>query len=77
MKLNLKKTKLMLFNPSNTRDFQPQIEIDNTLIDVVEESKLLGIHITQDLKWQKHIDNITKRAFSRIWIVKRLSELGA
>ena len=31
----------------------------------------------RDLKFQKHIDYITKRAYARIWIVKRLAELGA
>ena len=32
MKLNLKNTKLMLFNPSRSRDFMPQFEIEGNQI---------------------------------------------
>ena len=38
MKLNLQKTKLMVFNSSTTRDFDPQFKIENFMIQVVEET---------------------------------------
>ena len=48
MKLNIKKTKLMLFNPCSSKDFMPEIVINNTRIDLVEEIKLLGVMLTSD-----------------------------
>ena len=39
--------------------------------------KLFGIIITSDLKFHKNTEYIVKRGFSRIWILKRLKNLGA
>ena len=77
MKLNLEKTKVMLFNTSNTKDFEPLFEVENTEIQVVTHTKLLGFHLTNNLNWKKHIDEMTKKAYTRIWILKRLVRLGA
>ena len=77
MKLNIQKTKLMVFNTSKTIDFEPQFQIQDNTIQVVDKTKLLGIHITADLKWKKHVDMTTKKAYARIWILKRLVTLGA
>lgn len=77
MKLNLEKTKLMIFNTSKNKDFRPCFKINNTTLDIEEETKLLGVHFTRDLKWQKHVDESTKKAYRNIWILKRLSQLGA
>ena len=77
MKLNLQKTKLMLFNVSTTRDFEPIIEVDGTYLQLVEETKLLGVHLTSDMRWEIHNNNICKKAYSRMWILGRLAEIGA
>ena len=50
MKINTKKTQLMLFNTSNTQDFVPELEINNCFIDTAEEIKPLGIRVTNDGK---------------------------
>ena len=39
--------------------------------------KLLGLIITSDLKFSKNTDYIVKKAFKRIWMLKRLKNLGA
>ena len=39
--------------------------------------KLLGVIITNDLKWDENTDFITKKAFSRLWLLRRLKKLGA
>ena len=49
MKLNLKKTKLMLFNPCRIRDFMPEFHVGQARIDLVEETKLLGVIIRSAL----------------------------
>ena len=77
MKLNLKKTKFMLFNTCKSIDFHPELEIEGCDIELQEEMELLGIMITSDLKFHKNTEYIVKRGFTRIWILKRLKNLGA
>ena len=43
MKVNKKKTKLMLFNTSKKNDFTPALKIDGEMLEVTEEIKLLGV----------------------------------
>ena len=50
MKLNHKKTKLMVFNEAKTKDFMPSFVMNGNELDVVEETKLLGVVITSDMK---------------------------
>ena len=51
IQINCKKTKVMLFNTSTNRDFQPEIiGEDGNLFDVEEEVKLLGVKVTSGLK---------------------------
>ena len=77
MQLNLKKTKFMLFNQCKTIDFQPSYTIEGNEIETVEETKLLGLVLTSDLKFDKNTEYIVKKAYKRIWILRRLKNLGA
>ena len=76
MKLNTGKTKTMLFNTAKNWDFLPEIQVDGRNLEVVEEYKLLGVMITSDLKWDTNTEHITKKAFSRLWMIRRLKNLG-
>ena len=40
-------------------------------------TKLLGVIISADLKWNQYIDYIVKKARKRFWYLRRLSQLGA
>ena len=77
MKLNLKKTKLMLFNPAKSLDFMPTFNINNEEIELVEETKLLGLVIRSDLSWQSNTECMIRRCNSKLWILRRLKRLGA
>ena len=46
-----KKKKFMLFIPSKTKDFHPRFKIDNQELELVEETKFLGLIIRRDLFW--------------------------
>ena len=76
MKINVDKTKLMIFNPSKTVDIHPIIELDHTQLEIVESMKLLGVIVSSDMKWHLNTEYITKRGFSRIWILRRLKKYG-
>ena len=77
MKLNIKKTKLMLFNPCKTKDFMPDFKINQTRIDLIEQTKLLGIVLSSDLSWAANTEYIVSRCQSKTWMLRRLRKLGA
>ena len=77
MKDNSKKTKIILFNSAKKRDFVPTLKLDNEDIEVVEELKLLGVLVTNDLKWTADTTFITKKAYNKLWILRRLKQSGA
>jgi hypothetical protein len=77
MKLNFKKTKLILFNPGTCRDFQPKFTINNNDIEMVEETTLLGVVVRSDLSWSSNTDYIVGRCNNKLWILRRLRKLGA
>ena len=77
MKINLKKTKLMMFNPCKQVDFMPKFNLDDCELELEEHSKLLGLILKSDLKWDKNTEYLTKRASKKLWILRRLKNLGA
>ena len=77
MKLNLRKTKFMLFNQCKSIDFLPTLHIDGSAIELVEEMKLLGVVITSDMKFSRNTEYIVERGYKRIWMLRRLKTLGA
>ena len=67
----------MIFNPLRNYDVQPQISIQpGSYIDVVEEHKILGQIIRSDLKTISNTENICRKAYRRMWILKRRKTLG-
>ena len=72
------KSKKMLFNRSKTYDFMPEIKISNKEeAEVVSEMKLLGVVISSDMKWHAHVDQVSKSANGKLWMLRRLKYLGA
>ena len=77
MKINNKKTKLMLFNPGSAKDFMPKFTLGKTQLDLVEETTLLGVVLRSDLSWASNTEYIVKRAYNKLWCLRRLKKLGA
>ena len=78
MKINSDKSKCMLFNSAKKFDFKHELYFDNSdQIKIVENTKLLGVEIQSNLKWDLNTDYICTRAYSRIWMIRRLKTLGA
>ena len=77
MVINQNKTKVMLFNPSKKFDFLPQIQTDEgSTIEVIEETKLLGILVRSDMSWKSNTKMLCKKGYSRLWILRNLARLG-
>jgi hypothetical protein len=77
MKLNFSKTKFMLFNPTQNYDFVPDFEVEASGVQTMEEMKLLGLVVRNDLSWKSNTENMIKKAYNRLWMVKRLKTKGA
>ena len=43
----------------------------------MEEMKLLGLTLTNDLKWHANTEAMVKKAYSRLWMIQRLKKHGA
>ena len=77
LKINETKTKIMAFNFSTKYDFLPELSVGENQLEVVRSTKLLGVIISSDLKWNEHTEYIVKKANKRLWYLRRLSRLGA
>ena len=77
MKINYKKTKLVLFNPCKKLDFIPALSLSGQEIEVVEEIRLLGLVIRSDGRWSSNTKNMISKANKRLWILRRLKNMGA
>ncbi len=52
------------------------LNINGIAIERVKSSKLLGIIISDDLKWHLHVDSICSKASSRIYFLTGLRRSG-
>ena len=69
MKLNIKETKNIIFNFTKKHQFFTQLTVNDEPIEVVKETKLLGTHITEDLKWDRNTEEISKSAWKRMQLL--------
>ena len=78
MDINRRKSKSIIFNRSTSFDVMPELSVsDGELIEVVEEMKLVGYMIRSDLKTISNTNYIVKKAFKKMWIIRRLKSMGA
>ena len=78
MKLNSQKTKCMPYNNSKTKDFMPQLKLEeDSFLEVIYEIKLVGLVLTSDLRWNSHINYTVSRVNKVIWQLVRFKQLGA
>ena len=75
--LNKTKCKKLLvnFNVENPTSFDPVV-VNGLAIDLVTSAKMLGLNISNDLKWNRHIDFIIKKAKKRLYGVSQLKRSG-
>ena len=66
----------MIFNFTEKYKFTTRLTMEGSSLDIVEEAKLLGVILTNDLKWTKNTQYIVKRANSRMEMLRRLSSFN-
>ena len=63
----------MLFNKSRKYDFPPEMKFqDGNFLECIEETKLLGIHLSSSLSWEANTRAICKKAMGKMWLLRRL-----
>ena len=71
-KLNVDKSKIMIFNFNESMQFSTRLYLEETLLETIAETKLLGTVLTSDLKWDKNTEMIVKKAYGRMQILHKL-----
>jgi len=76
MNVNGRKTKEMLVGLIN-EDPPPKLTLDGSGVERVDSFKLLGVHVSSDLKWTQHVDAMYSKVASRLHFLKQLARSGA
>ena len=77
MKINDSKTCIMKFTTTRSRDFPPEFAFrDKDNLKVVGTTKLLGVLVDSNLKWESNTAHICKKASSKLWLLRRMSTMG-
>ena len=79
MMVNKKKTVIMPFNFTNLYDFVPTLTFpgETQALNVIYETKLLGVTIRSDLSFSSHVNDITLSATRSMWLLLRFRDMGA
>ena len=73
MKLNYEKSNYMIFNFSQECQLNTCLYMDQKLLSQVKETCLLGVKITDDLKWHKNTASLINRCYQRMLILRNLN----
>lgn len=71
VKFNPEKTESMVISRKLHRPLHPPLLMDGTIINTVSNHIHLGLEISNDGTWAKHIDMISKKAFARLNILRK------
>ena len=73
MKLNTDKSNYMIFNFSKSYQFNTRLYLKDNLLNQVRETCLLGVIISDNLKWHSNTANLVIRCYQRMLILRNLS----
>ena len=75
MIVNDRKTKEMIIGPI-LKDPPPDLLLNDAVVDRVSTFKLLGVYVSNDLKWTEHFRTVTTKVSSRLHFLKQLKRTG-
>ena len=76
MALNPTKTKCMLMatrQKHRKQQLSLNLNFDTTPVDQISKHRLLGVTVDEQLKWQRHINNICRTISRNIFLLSKLS----
>ena len=75
MKLNIKKSNIMIFNPTHKFKFATRLKLNDVTLPIINKTKLLGTIITDDLKWNANTDELVKKGNQRMLLLRKSAEI--
>ena len=75
MLLNEEKSNYMVFSRSQ-EDFVTRLTLNNTKLERLNASKILGVWITEDLTWSRNTKEICLKAYARMSLITKLKYVG-
>ena len=63
-------------NRTQNYQFSTRVHINNTILETISETQLLGTVITSDLTWNKNTQHLTQKGFQRMTILRKLYEFN-
>ena len=72
MKLNENKTKILIVNFTHNFQFTTRIFIQDSLIEILDQTKLLGTILSSDLTWRQNTSMLIKKSYARMEILRKL-----
>ena len=77
MKINQNKSKLMMFSRSREIEVPIQVSMDDkNNLEVIDSFKLLGVMVSNDLKWEINTDYICSKARKKIFLIRNMKLSG-
>ncbi len=76
LELNTLKTVEMIVDFRRNAPALPPLTIMNSTVTAVESFRFLGTTISQDLKWDNHIESIVKKAQQRLYFLRQLRKFN-
>ncbi len=76
LELNKLKTVEMIVDLRRNPPALPPLTIMNSTVTAVESFRFLGTTISQDLKWDNHIDSIVKKAQQRLYFLHQMRKFN-
>ena len=76
MILNQKKTKVMIFNFSDKHQFTTRLQLEDENLEIIKKTKLLGVQITDDLRWEENTKFLVKKAYGRLELLRRVANFS-
>ncbi len=76
LELNMLKTVEMIVDFRRDPPTLPPLTIMNSSVKTVESLRFMGTTISQDLKWDNHIDSIVKKAQQRLYFLHQLMKFN-
>ena len=70
--LNPKKCKELRINFTKQSHSYEPVRINDPCLEVIKSAKILGMLITDDLKWNSHIENTVSKASKRLYLLRQL-----
>ena len=76
MMLNKEKSKTMVFNFTKNLQFGTRASMENSVLETISETKLLGVVINNKLDWDSNTDFLVKKANGRMRLLHKLVDFS-